>query len=95
MAVSQGQDCHQPILEKSELVKHLRALMEETLAFLRKRGIKPEAIKKAEGFEKIALLDDAVERLIDTDETKKTYMGMALAVSRLSRPSFLTRRRKV
>lgn len=80
-----GEGGHQPILEKSELVKHLRALMGETLTFLSKRGIKPEAIKKAEGFEKIALLDDAVERLIDTDETKKIYLGMARTVSRLYR----------
>src|SRR5690606_30627345 len=45
----------------------------------------PEAIKEAPVLDKIALLDDAVEKLIDTDETKKSFLGMATAVSRVYR----------
>jgi len=80
-----GEDGEQPIKDKSELVEYLKMLVAQAITFLVERGIEPAAIKEAQGFEKIALLDDAVEQLIDTDETKKTYLGMAATVSRVYR----------
>ncbi|MEQ9246306.1 MAG: DEAD/DEAH box helicase, partial [Nitratireductor sp.] len=65
-----GEGGEQPIKDKAELVEYLRVLIGEAVTFLVERGIDPAAIKEAQGFEKIALLDDAVEKLIDTDETK-------------------------
>jgi type I restriction enzyme R subunit len=75
----------QPIKDKSELVEYLKTLVAQAIAFLVEHGVDPKAIQDAQGFNKIALLDDAVEKLIDSDETKKTYMGMAAAVSRVYR----------
>ena len=80
-----GSGGEQPIKDKSELIEYLKVLSAQAVAFLVERGIDPTAIKEAQGFEKIALLDDAVEKLIDTDESKKTYLGMAGAVSRVYR----------
>lgn len=80
-----GEGGEQPIKDKTELIEYLRVLLADAIAFLVKRGIDPAAIKEAQGFDKIALLDDAVEKLIDTDETKKSYLGMAAAVSRVYR----------
>ncbi|WNK01067.1 type I restriction endonuclease subunit R [Thalassospiraceae bacterium LMO-JJ14] len=80
-----GEGGEQPIKDKSELIEYLRVLSAQAIAFLVERGIDPAAIKEAQGFEKIALLDDAVEKLIDTDENKRTYLGMAAAVSRVYR----------
>ncbi len=75
----------QPIKDKTELVEYMKHLAAQAIAFLIERGIDPPAIKAAQGFDKIALLDDAVEKLIDTDETKRAYLGIAAAVSRVYR----------
>jgi len=80
-----GEGGEQPIKDKAELIEYLRVLIGEAITFLVEHGIDPAAIKEAQGFEKIALLDDAVEKLIDTDESKKAYLGMASAVSRVYR----------
>jgi len=76
---------NEPIRDKSELVEYLRHLVADAIAFLTGRGIEPLAIKQAEGFPKIALLDDAVDKLIDSDDTKSAFLGMARAVSRVYR----------
>lgn len=49
------------------------------------RGIKPQAILAATGFERIKLLDDAVEAILADDETKKTFVQQATRVTRLFR----------
>lgn len=72
-----------PIQNKAELVEYLRHLLAKGLAFLEERDIDPTAIKEAEGFEKVARLDDAVERLIDTEEHKKSFLNLACATSRV------------
>jgi type I restriction enzyme, R subunit len=74
-----------PIKDKTELVEYLKHLIAQALAFLTEYGVEAEKIKAAEGFNKIALLDDAVEKLIETDEIKKAYHGLARAVSRVYR----------
>ncbi|WP_026987166.1 type I restriction endonuclease subunit R [Fodinicurvata fenggangensis] len=76
-------DGGQPIKDKSELVEYLKHLVAQTLTFLTKHGIEPEKIKEAEGFQKIALLDDAVEKLLGSEETKRSYFSMAASVSRV------------
>jgi type I restriction enzyme R subunit len=74
-----------PIRRKSELVTHLNVLLSEALDFLREHGIDPEVIKAApnKGFAKVALLDDAVEKLLESEDTKKRYMNLARIVSRV------------
>lgn len=74
-----------PILDKAELVEHLRHLIAHGIAFCQERGVNTEQIKAATGFAKIALMDDAVEKLIDTDETKKTFLGSAAVIARVYR----------
>ncbi len=80
-----GGSGEQPIKDKSELVEYLKHLVAQAVAFMVEREIDSAAIRVAEGFEKIALLDDAVEKLIDSDDTKKAYVGMAVAVARVYR----------
>lgn len=71
-----------PIKGKSELVEYLKHIIAEVIAFCDEHGIDTAKIKEAVGFNKIALMDDAVEALIVADETKKAFLGMATAVSR-------------
>ncbi|WP_420867507.1 type I restriction enzyme endonuclease domain-containing protein [Aliiroseovarius marinus] len=72
-----------PIRDKSDLVEYLRHLVAVTVAYLAERKIDAAAIKQAQGLEKVALLADAVEALIETDEAKREYLAKARAVSRV------------
>lgn len=58
-------------------------MLAETLAHLVERGVDPSGIKQAKGLEKVALIGEAVEKLIETDEAKREYLGRARAVSRV------------
>lgn len=88
-----------PILEKGELVEELRVAIAEALAFCKERGVDIEAILKADGFQKVASLedavinlvdkqledavDDAVENVIVNDELKKQFLSLVSQVVRL------------
>ena len=72
-----------PIRDKSDLVEYLRHIMAATLAYLMDREIDPAAIKAAKGLEKVALIGEAVEKLIESDEAKREYLSKARAVSRV------------
>lgn len=72
-----------PIRDKSDLVEYLQHLVALVIAYLQERGIDPPAIKQAKGLEKLALVGDAVEALIKTDEAKREYLTKARAVSRV------------
>lgn len=72
-----------PIRDKSDLIEHLRRIVANTSAYFIERGVDPRAIKQAQGLEKVALLGEAVEKLIETDEAKREYLNRARAVSRV------------
>jgi type I restriction enzyme, R subunit len=73
-----GTDC--PIQDKSALVELLRKAIEEVLAFCSERGIDPGRIQGVSGFERIKLLDDAVEAIVGNDERKRRYLQLAANV---------------
>lgn len=71
------------IKQKAELVEHLKYLLANAITYLQEQEIDSQAIKSADGFAKVALLDDAVEKLLVTEEVKKGYMNLARVVSRV------------
>lgn len=75
----------QPIKNKAELVEYLKHLLARGITFLSEHNVNAQAIKDAQGFEKVAKLDDAVEQIIATEETKNSFMSQAQIVSRLYR----------
>ncbi|QGT78918.1 HsdR family type I site-specific deoxyribonuclease [Guyparkeria halophila] len=75
----------QPIKNKQDLVEHLGHLIARGKALMKDRGIDPEAIKGADGFQKIALTDDAVEALLESEETRNKFRSLANLVSRVYR----------
>jgi type I restriction enzyme R subunit len=81
---SEGGD-DQPIKNKQELVDFLEDAVRELTAFCNELGIDCEAIKAASSFERIALLDDALEALIADEATKKTFMQQAYTIARVFR----------
>lgn len=88
-----------PIQKKEELVAALRQAIADATAFCTERGVSLEPILKADGFQRVAFLDDAachlvdkqvveavddsVEKIIVNDELKKKYLSLAGQVVRL------------
>ena len=72
-----------PIQDKSELIEYLRHILAQTLIYLEEKGIDPDAIREARGLEKVALIGNAVEALIETDEAKRDYLAKARDVSKV------------
>lgn len=79
------QDGDTPIHQKAELVEYLKHLLAKGISFLTEKQVDTEAIKTAGGFDKVALLDDAVEKLLESEETKKAFLNLARATSRVYR----------
>lgn len=83
---SSGEDGEgEPIKNKAELVEYLKHLLARGISFLSEHGVNAQVIKDAQGFEKVAKLDDAVEQLIANEETKNSFMSQARIVSRVYR----------
>ena len=72
-----------PVEVKQKLVERLQEVLDETVAFLAEKGVHLHAIQTVEGFERISLLDDAVDLLLVDDETKHHYLLLANDVNRL------------
>jgi len=72
-----------PVEVKEKLVDRLREVLDETIAFLSEKGVDLDEIQRAEGFERIRLLDDAVDHLLVNDDTKHQYLLLANDVNRL------------
>ena len=88
-----------PIQKKEALVEELRMAIAEAMDFCEERGVDLNAILKADGFQKVAYLedaasnlvdkqieeavDDAVEQVIVNDDLKKEYITLANRVIRL------------
>ncbi|MBM4104488.1 MAG: type I restriction endonuclease subunit R [Planctomycetes bacterium] len=77
------QEGETPVKDKSELVEELRKAMADTEQFCKENGIELLAIERAKGFDRIKLLDDAVNRLVANDQTKRKYLLLASAVVQL------------
>lgn len=72
-----------PVRDKSALVEELKQAIAEVESFCEERKISLAAIQTAEGFERIKLLDDAVDRILEADEDKKRYLTLATNVGAL------------
>jgi hypothetical protein len=65
------------LMEKSELVELLRQVIEDTTAFCSELGIDLAKIQTAYGFERVRLIDDAVDAILVNDESKRKYIALA------------------
>jgi len=79
------QEGDSPVEDKDALVERLREAIGEAEAFCGERGVDVRPILRSEGFERIALMDDAVERIIVNDELQTRYLDLAGDVDRLFR----------
>jgi type I restriction enzyme R subunit len=72
-----------PVEDKSALVAALRQALGETRGLCQEQGVNLTAIKTAEGFTRVGLLDDAVEALVTSEEIKLHYLDLANTLQRL------------
>jgi type I restriction enzyme R subunit len=78
-----GDDGDRPVEDKAALVAALELAIEETQSLCHDNGVSLEAIQAAQAFARIGLLDDAVEALVASEETKRRFIDRANGVERL------------
>ena len=72
-----------PVQDKAVLTAALRTALKETESLCRENKVELKKIRDAAGFARVALLDEAVELLVASEETKRRYLDHANAVQRL------------
>jgi type I restriction enzyme, R subunit len=72
-----------PVQPKAALVRALEERIADTEAFLGAEGIGLDALRFAEGFERVRLIDDAVDAMLRNDDTKRDYLKLSGEVDRL------------
>ncbi|MCK5173908.1 MAG: type I restriction endonuclease subunit R, partial [Planctomycetes bacterium] len=72
-----------PVKQKSELVEELKLTIEHINAFCSALEVDLDTIERADGFEKVKLLDDAVDAILASDDLKKRYISLANSAKRL------------
>lgn len=73
----------EPVKAKEELITMLKTAVGQTVLFLRQVDVDVEPIIKAEGFERVKLLDGAVDALLVTDTTKNRFTSLCNTVDRI------------
>ena len=72
-----------PIADKSALIKKLRTAIAEITEFCRGLGVDLDNAQTDDAFQSIAQINDAMERILINDETKKRYLQLATNVTKL------------
>lgn len=81
-----------PVKDKEALITLLRGAIADITEFCKDHGVDPGKIAFAPGFERVKLIDDAVEAIIINDESKRRYLTLESNVSKLYKgilPDFL------
>lgn len=77
------------VIDKDELINHIRELTEQIVSFMNERGFDLETLLAACGFGKLDAIKDAADAMSATDEIKKRFGIMCRMLFKLYR--FVTR----
>jgi type I restriction enzyme, R subunit len=72
-----------PIKDKREVFGLLKVAIEEARAFCVELGIDLSRIQAAPGFERVSLLDDAVDAILVNDDSKRKYLSLVSRVGKV------------
>ena len=72
-----------PIADKSELIEKLRAVIAEITEFCQGLGVDLDKAQTDDAFQNIAQINDAMERILINDETKKRYLQLTTSTTKL------------
>ncbi|HWQ65356.1 MAG TPA: type I restriction endonuclease subunit R [Methanospirillum sp.] len=78
-----GTDDTMPVQDKQALVGHLKTCIDDITAFCSLKGIDITRLLQAGKFEKVKLIDDAVEAILIDDESKQKFLGLTAVMTRL------------
>lgn len=84
-----GGDPEDVVIDKDELINHIRELTEQIVSFMNERGFDLETLLAACGFGKLDAIKDAANAMSATDEAKKRFGIMCRMLFKLYR--FVTR----
>src|SRR6266545_4732739 len=74
-----------PVKDKRALIADLRDALDEAIEYCAERGVDLAPITVAQGFDRIRLIEDAVELLIINDDSKRRFLELADKVDRVFR----------
>ena len=74
-----------PTVDKTELIQRICTVIGKTDGFLAEHGFRLQELVDAQDFEKMNLVQDAVNAMCETLETKKTFQTYASELARLFR----------
>ncbi len=74
-----------PIKDKGVLIDQLKQVILETTEFCKERDIDIPKLQNASGFETVKLIDDAVDAILTSDESKTKYLSKAGNVVKIYR----------
>jgi type I restriction enzyme R subunit len=72
-----------PVHQKEALLAQLAEALAEAHTFCTARGIDLDAIQAAAGFDRVRLMDDAVDAVLVNEETKQKFLAIAGGVTKL------------
>jgi type I restriction enzyme, R subunit len=72
-----------PVAHKAALKAALQQAIDDTRQLCRNHEVDLAAIACAEGFDRIGMLDDAVDALVGSEESKRRYLDLANTVARI------------
>lgn len=84
-----GGDPEDIVIDKDELINHIRELTKQIVSFMNERGFDLETLLAACGFGKLDAIKDAADAMSATDEVKKRFGIMCRMLFKLYR--FVTR----
>ena len=82
-ALNFGKSYDDPIKDKSELIAVLQNFINELIEWCKTRGIDTKVIRAANGFDKLKLLNDAIEVILNNDDRKKVFLQQATRIIRI------------
>ncbi len=77
-----GDDGDKPVRDKQELVKLLREVMGKAEQFCKDKGIDINSILSSKDFGRIKLLDDAVEVILTSEDSRKKFLTQSDEVNK-------------
>jgi len=65
-----------PVVPKEKLIEKLQGIIEQMLEFCKNHHIDVQAIFESQGFERVKLLDDAVDKVLASEEVKNQFISL-------------------
>lgn len=66
-----------PVVPKEKLIEKLQGFIEQMLEFCKNQNIDVQVIFESQGFERVKLLDDALDKILISEEVKNQFISLS------------------